>query len=128
MSDDDRLLCCVVELRDGGELSREKLFVIKMMDEVSSETRKKIDFKSSRCGERKTRTKSEEKKLQKFEVCEIWKNRSIEKRGMKHCLKKTLFTAVNRVNLRQCFFPGIHRTHPYIRVLHLKRVSSYEFI
>jgi hypothetical protein len=38
----------------------------------------------------------------KFKVCEIWKNRSIEKRGMKHCLKKTLFTAVN---LKQCFFP-----------------------
>jgi hypothetical protein len=48
----------------------------------------------------------------KFKVCEIWKNRLVETKGLKHCFEKTLFTAANLVNLKQCFFPGIHRTHP----------------
>jgi hypothetical protein len=50
----------------------------------------------------------------KLKVCEIWKNRSIEKRGLKHCFKKRRFAAADRINLKQCFFSGIHRTHPYV--------------
>jgi hypothetical protein len=55
------------------------------------------------------------------------KNRSMMKRYSKHCFKIIRFTVADRVILKQCFFPGIHRTHPKTSVQQFWSSMSSKF-